>query len=118
MKTKSEIMKRTTVLHVRLRSAEKSILERKSEMAGMSRSDFIRHCIIRATVVRALTPEELRTYQDLRAELRNIGTNLNILAKKASAGFARDYRRDMDGIMTGLGSIIDAFAEKLERYDG
>lgn len=76
-------------------------------------SEFTRYAALKAEVRKAVTPEELAIVKELGQELRNIGTNINAIARKAINGLARNYTQDLQQILTDLTAIKDKTAQKL-----
>ena len=64
----------------RLTQAESEALEKKLEIAGLAKSDFIRKAIFTAKINVSLTQEQM----DLLRMLRGLSTNMNQLAHKAN----------------------------------
>ena len=46
-------------------------------------------------------------------DLRNIGTNINAIARKANNNLARDYTADLRQILADLSGIKNAITDKL-----
>ena len=51
--------------------------------------------------------------KDLSLDLRNIGTNINAIARKANNNLARDYTADLRQILADLSGIKNAITDKL-----
>ncbi len=82
----------------------------------MSPMEYVRLSGLCSEVRQPLTPEEVSLIKELSTNLRNIGTNLNIVAMKAGSGLPRDYRRDLRETMDALRSVKDHFTNKLLAY--
>lgn len=76
-------------------------------------SEFTRYAALKAEVRKAVTPEELAVVKELVQELRNIGPNINAIARKANNGLARNYTQDLQQILADLAAIKDKTAQKL-----
>ncbi|MFR4036072.1 MAG: plasmid mobilization protein, partial [Oscillospiraceae bacterium] len=71
-------------LHIRLDEDERAALEKGLQASGLPLSVYLRRLILGESI-QAAPSEELRR---LRAEIHQIGNNINQLARKANAGFA------------------------------
>ena len=71
-------------LHIRLDEDERAALEKGLQASGLPLSAYLRKLILGESI-QAAPSEELRR---LRAEIHQIGNNINQLARKANAGFA------------------------------
>lgn len=80
-------------------------------------SEFVRYAALRAEVRTALTEEELSAVKELTMQLRNIGTNINAIARKANSGLARDYTTDLRQILSDLSKAKDSVIQKLLKDD-
>ena len=92
-------MKRTAMIKVRVSASEKSEIEHKAQLAGLTLSDFIR---------KAVAGSRARQTQAERERLRllaRVGNNLNQLAR-----WANTYKTDMEGvrILVALESLRSA----------
>lgn len=92
-------MKRTAILKVRVSASEKSEIEKKAQIAGLTLSDFIR---------KAVAGSRVRQTQAERERLRllaQVGNNLNQLAR-----WANTYKTDMEAvrILVALESLRSA----------
>ena len=92
-------MKRTAMIKVRVSASEKSEIEHKAQLAGLTLSDFIR---------KAVAGSRTRQTQAERERLRllaRVGNNLNQLAR-----WANTYQPDMEGvrILVALESLRSA----------
>lgn len=84
--------------------------------SGISPGEYIRLAGIVSEVRQALTIEEVGLIKDLNVNLRNIGTNLNTVAAKASSGLPGDYRKDLRETMDALRTVKDHYTKKLLSY--
>ena len=71
-------------LHIRLDEDERAALEKGLQASGLPLSAYLRKLILGESI-QAAPSEELRR---LRAEIHQIGNNINQIARKANAGFA------------------------------
>ena len=69
-------------LCLRLRQAEKDMLENNAAKCGISKSDYLRRLIM-GTTVRARPSGEIR---ELRVEVHRIGNNINQIARGVNSG--------------------------------
>lgn len=76
-------------------------------------SEFSRYAAMKAEVRKAVTPEELAIVKELSQELRNTGTNINAIARKANNDLARNYTKDLGQILAEFTAIKDKITQKL-----
>ena len=89
-------MKRTAILKVRVSASEKSEIEKKAQIAGLTLSDFIR---------KAVAGSRVRQTQAERERLRllaQVGNNLNQLARWANI---HKHRAEALDVLTALVSL-------------
>lgn len=74
----------------------------KANIDRLTDSGILRMIVLKSEVRTAMNADAMHavnrmtdSMNRLRTELRNIGINLNAVAKKANVGFARDYSSDM-----------------------
>ena len=84
----------------------------------LSVGEFARILILKSTVTAAVTPEQMKLFKDFGVEVRNIGINLNRLAKAVNAGVPKDYAAEIRKALEGLSRIKDDFMKKLLKDDG
>ena len=80
-------MKRTAMIKVRVSESEKTEIEHKAQLAGLTLSDFIRR-----TVARSRTRQTQAEREHLRL-LARAGNNLNQLAR-----WANTYKSDIEAV--------------------
>ena len=51
-----------------------------------------------------------------KMNLRNIGININIIVRQASAGITPSMKRDLFGLLGRIGSLADEYEEKLHHH--
>ncbi|MEE3451499.1 MAG: plasmid mobilization relaxosome protein MobC [Acutalibacteraceae bacterium] len=86
--------KRETQLHIFLLDDEATMLEVKSQDAGMSKSEYIRNLIVfgQASETTVFTREETK---QIRTELNRIGNNINQITMRINMnkqGFSEDFK--------------------------
>ena len=84
----------------------------------LSVGEFARILILKSTVTAAVTPEQMKLFKDFGVEVRNIGINLNRLAKAVNAGDPKDYAAEIRKALEDLSRIKDDFMKKLLKDDG
>ena len=84
----------------------------------LSVGEFARILILKSTVKAAVTPEQMTLFKDFGVEVRNIGINLNRLAKAVNAGVPKDYAAEIRKALEDLSRIKDDFMKKLLKDDG
>jgi hypothetical protein len=60
----------------------------------------------------------MKLFKDFGVEVRNIGINLNRLAKAVNAGDPKDYSAEIRKALEDLSRIKDDFMKKLLKDDG
>ena len=143
-----EHRKRTHDVRVRLSEMEYRILQAKAATAGREASDYVRRALLSAkvagaqnpqgkhpshrlsasefarlaiidsTVTATVTPEQLKLFKDFGVEVRNIGVNLNGLAKRVNSGQHIDYAEEIRKALEDLNRIKDYYMKKLLKDDG
>ena len=84
----------------------------------LSVGEFARIVIINSEVTAAVTPEQMKLFKDFGGEVRNIGINLNRLAKAVNAGVPNDYAAEIRKALEDLYRIKDHYMKKLLKDDG
>lgn len=84
----------------------------------LSVGEFARIVIINSEVTAAVTPEQMKLFKDFGVEVRNIGINLNRLAKTVNAGAPNDHAAEIRKTLENLTRIKDNFMKKLLKDDG
>jgi len=84
----------------------------------LSVGEFARIVIINSEVTAAVTPEQMKLFKDFGVEVRNIGINLNRLAKTVNAGAPNDYAAEIRKALEDLHRIKDHYMKKLLKDDG
>lgn len=88
-------------------------LKKKAESDGISLYEYMRQALLTAEVHPRIKPEEMMAYKSLSVEIRNIGINLNLIAKKAVNALSRDYDADIASALKSLENILTTFKKKL-----
>lgn len=88
-------------------------LKKKAESDGISLYEYVRQAVLTAEVHPRITPEEMIAYKVLSMEIRNIGVNLNLIAKKAVNALSRNYDADIASALKSLEDILTTFKKKL-----
>lgn len=88
-------------------------LKKKAESDGISLYEYMRQAVLTAEVRPKITPEEMMAYKSLSVEIRNIGVNLNLIAKKAVNALSRDYDADITSALKSLEDILTTFKREL-----
>ena len=91
---KAAFKKRGCPVTLRFTEAEYSIVKAKAAEVGLKLVDYLRESSLYALVRTAVTPQDIAAIKVLSTEIRNIGINLNTLARKANAGMARYGRKN------------------------
>ena len=84
----------------------------------LSVGEFARILILKSEVTAAVTPEQIKLFKDFGVEVRNIGINLNRLAKAVNQGAPNDYAAEIRKTLEDLTRIKDDFMKKLLKDDG
>lgn len=87
---------------VRFSQVEYEKIQRQSEAAGLSVSDYCRQAALTGQVKAAIRPEVIPLLNELRA----IGNNLNQLAKKAQADGIRSIAFKADDVLNQLKNLL------------
>ena len=88
-------------------------LKKKAESDGISLYEYVRQAVLTAEVHPRIMPEEMTAYKSLSVEIRNIGVNLNLIAKKAVSSLSRNYDADIASALKSLEDILTTFKKKL-----
>ena len=140
--------KRTNDVRVRFNDMEYAIVKVKAAQAGREVSDYVRMAllsaevaghrnpekdlpsyrltvgefarilILKSTVTAAVTKDQLDLFKKFSVEVRNIGINLNGLAKRSNSGQYVDYAAEIRKALEDLSRIKDDFMKKLLKDDG
>ena len=105
--------KREKPVMTRFTAAEYAIVQQRARNANLELVVYIRTAALRAEVRKALTEEELSAVKELNMHLRNIGTNINAIARKANSDLARNYTADLRQILLELSKAKDDVIQKL-----
>lgn len=88
---------------------EKQTIAEKARKAKVTMYSYIREAALKATVVTPLTPEGLAAFKAFTAEVRHIGINLNIIARKANSNLTLDYATDIENVLADLNKIKEKY---------
>ncbi len=110
---KAAFKKRDCPVTLRFTETEYSIVKAKAVESELKLVDYLRESALHAFVRTAVSTHDIAALKVLTTELRNIGINLNTLAKKANAGMARDYGKDIRKVLDALQDVLDSFTKKL-----
>ena len=88
-------------------------LKKKAESDGISLYEYVRQAVLTAEVHPRITLDEMTAYKSLSVEIRNIGVNLNLIAKKAVNALSRNYDADIASALKSLEDILTTFKKKL-----
>jgi len=108
-----ETERRSKAVSFKTTASEYETILQKSKAARMSPGVYCRSAALCKILKPRLTPGEVNSYKAFGTEIRNLGINLNIIAKKAGSGLQRDYAKDIDGVMSELKQILNNLKEKL-----
>lgn len=111
LKPQSEI--RNRVVAVKLNAVEMETVMALSERSGLRPGPLLRKLALGGRVIERISPDTLAVLTQLGVELRNIGINLNALAKRANAGLEADYSSCANDFIHKLQAIIDNAYKKL-----
>ena len=101
---------------VKFSGEEFSRIQTAAEKTKMPLSVFIREMALRGKVTGRVSEEEKSIVDGLRMNLRNIGININIIVRQASAGITPSMKRDLFGLLGRIGSLADEYEEKLHHH--
>lgn len=105
--------RRTHLVAIKLSEKEYKVLQEKSATAQTKPSEFVREAALSGKVMSRITKEEIDIVKNLGIQLRNIGTNVNTLARKANMGETADYRSAMSRVLSGLWNIYKTMIAKM-----
>lgn len=105
--------RRTHLVAIKLSEKEYKVLQEKSATAQTKPSEFVREAALSGKVMSRITKEEIDIVRNLGVLLRNIGTNVNTLARKANMGETADYRSAMSRVLSGLWDIYKTMIAKM-----
>ena len=80
-------------------------------------SDLLRLCMIQSVVHPRVTPEEVKTYKELSANLRNYGINIRPIAIQANmqTGTHIDYVQTMNEELNKIKELTKEYQNKLKQ---
>ena len=81
--------------------------------ARKPRSAYIRESALQGRVSAIATPWQWAVLKDIRLNLRNIGININNLAKYAHIGLNEQQRRSAAEVLERLRRLLDSYQDKL-----
>lgn len=81
--------------------------------ARKPRSAYIREAALQGRVSAIATPGQWAVLKDIRLNLRNIGININNLAKYAHIGLNEQQRRSAAEVIERLRRLLDSYQDKL-----
>ena len=81
--------------------------------ARKPRSAHIREAALQGRVSAIATPGQWAVLKDIRLNLRNIGININNLAKYAHIGLNEQQRRSAAEVLERLRRLLDSYQDKL-----
>ena len=81
--------------------------------ARKPRSAYIREAALQGRVSAIATPGQWAVLKDIRLNLRNIGININNLAKYAHIGLNEQQRRSAAEVLERLRRLLDCYQDKL-----
>ena len=105
--------RRTHLVAIKLSEKEYKVLQEKSACAQTKPSEFVREAALSGIVMSRVTKDEIDIVRNLGIQLRNIGTNVNTLARKANMGETADYRSAMSRVLSGLWDLYKTMIAKL-----
>ena len=95
--------KRKYMVSVKLDTSEYYTLKAKANSAGMSRSEYIRHCLTGSVIRQRLTPE----LNDYIRKLSGMGNNLNQIARRANAAGYTGVREEYLWLADKIDNVIE-----------
>lgn len=99
--------KRTHRFEFRLNDSEKDMLENKSLLAGITKSEYIKICLKNSEIKAAPSVE----YKELLKQLNYIGHNINQITKAVNIGIA--LPDDIKEIKNKLNAVYKLIKENL-----
>ncbi len=110
---KSDNLRRDQMIAVKVNAVEKQAILKSCNKAGMKPGPFLREVALKGKVVERMSPESVSAVNNLSLQIRNLGTNLNAVAKRANKGLAGDYVSAFKEALRALQNIVDNLNDKL-----
>jgi hypothetical protein len=79
----------------------------------MKPGPFLREVALKGKVTERMSPEYVSVIKDLSYQIRQLGTNINTVARRANAGLPGDYVSAVKGAISELQRIVDNINDKL-----
>jgi Bacterial mobilisation protein (MobC). len=95
--------KRSYMVSIKLDTREYYSLKVKANSAGISRSEYIRQCIVGSVICPRLTPE----MNDYIRKLSGMGNNLNQIARRANAEGYTNARNEYFYLADKIDKVIE-----------
>ena len=105
--------RRSYSITVKFTMEEMSALKQAVKKSGMPRAALIRELVRKGKVSPRITPEELALMKDLQHDLRNIGTNINTIARKLNAGIGQVTPGQVNESLARLRDLAVRYQNKL-----
>ena len=105
--------RRSYSITVKFTMEEMSVLKQAVKKSGMPRAALIRELVRKGKVSPRITPEELALMKDLQHDLRNIGTNINTIARKLNAGIGQVTPGQVNESLARLRDLAVRYQNKL-----
>lgn len=110
---KSPEQLRSKSVTVKFDDGEYSRITALATSARKPRSAYIRESALQGRVSAIATPWQWALLKDIRLNLRNIGININSLAKYAHIGLNEQQRRSAAAALEQLSILLDSYQDKL-----
>ncbi len=110
---KTDDQRRDHMIAVKVNAAEKEVILKSCKKAGMKPGPFLREVALKGKVTERMSPEYVSAVKDLSYQIRQLGTNINTVAKRANAGLPGDYVSAVKGAIGELQRIVDNINDKL-----
>ena len=110
---KSADERRSYSVTVKFTREEMDALKQAGKKSGMPRATLIRELVRKGKVSPRITPEELALMKDLQHDLRNIGTNINTIARKLNAGIGQVTPGQVNESLARLRDLAVRYQNKL-----
>ena len=110
---KSPEQLRSRSVTVKFDDGEYSRITALAAAARKHRSAYIREAALQGRVSAIATPGQWAVLKDIRLNLRNIGININNLAKYAHIGLNEQQRRSAAEVLERLRRLLDSYQDKL-----
>lgn len=105
--------RRSYSVTVKFTREEMDALKQAGKKSGMPRAALIRELVRKGKVSPRITPEELALMKDLQHDLRNIGTNINTIARKLNAGIGQVTKGQVNDSLAQLRELAVRYQNKL-----